>query len=672
MAQEKTKKPKRISEQIVSRSVSTVIAVFTLVMVIVILAVLTVVNSANKTELTLQSKAASYQIADFFNQYIKVAEQLALNSQVEDILVNTKADERMDEDKTYTTVLEYLAEVDDSDDNTLATWTADIDSSMLIMSDGYVSEKGWDIKSRPWYTAAETKSTIITEPYVDVSTGQSVLSIATPVYKDGSVVGIAGIDIVMDKITEIGQSHKIGDGGFIMIFSKSGILMYHPITEWVQKNVTEVDISSNLADAVINEEEQFMKYSASGVNKYGYVTEIGETGFMVVSNLPINEYYSSLIAIVVVLLIVAVGGIVVVVIAMKRVAIKIARPIMDLNETAQKLAEGNLNVSLEINSDDEIGELGHSINATVIRLKEYINYIDEISEVLDRIASGKLAVSLKYDYVGDFQKVKVALLNISSTMREVMEGINSSSSQVSAGADELARASQSLAESSSNQAAAVEELVATSTMVVEQVEQNMLQSKESASKTQEVTNMILANEQRMNTMLDAMQKIEDTSKQVVTIIQTIEEIASQTNLLALNASIEAARAGDVGRGFAVVANEIGGLADASAEAVNTTRNLIGVSLDEIKKGTSLAKEVADALLASVEAVESANTMIQQTNENTILQAQNMEQIKKGVEDISAAVNDTSSMAEESSATSEELAAQALTLSGLVQRFDLSK
>lgn len=672
MAQEKTKKPKRVSEQIVRSSVTTVSAIFVAVILVVILAVLNVVNEANKEELTIQSKAASYQIGDFLDQYIRVSEALSVNPQIIELLSDTKSNERMENKSEYKTVYENLKSVAEVDSNTQATWVADIDSSEVIQSDGFISEVGWDITSRLWYEVTKTGEYMITEPYTDVSTGKLILTVATPVYDNGTIVGVTGIDITMDRMKELASAYTIGDNGFVMLFSKAGMIIYHPTDDWIQKNITEVDISSDLADAVIDEKEQFMKYSALGVSKYGYVTEIGETGFMIVSNLPLTEYYSSIFTIVGILVCVAIAGIVVLLFAMKKVAFKIAKPIMELNETAQQLAEGNLNVTLEVKTDDEIGELGHSINATVKRLKEYINYIDEISEVLDRISDGKLAINLKYDYVGEFQKVKVALLNISATMREVMEGINSSSSQVSSGADELARSSQSLAESSSNQAAAVEELVATSTMVAEAVEQNKIQSEESAKKTQEVTDMILTNEHRMNTMLEAMQKIEDTSKQVVTIIKTIEEIASQTNLLALNASIEAARAGDVGKGFAVVANEIGSLADASAEAVNTTRNLISVSLDEIQKGTDLAKEVADALIESVEAVEAANKMIQQTNENAIIQAQNMEQIKKGVEDISGAVNDTSAMAEESSATSEELAAQALTLSGLVQRFDLSR
>ena len=177
---------------------------------------------------------------------------------------------------------------------------------------------------------------------------------------------------------------------------------------------------------------------------------------------------------------------------------------------------------------------------------------------------------------------------------------------------------------------------------------------------------------QMNRMMEAMNKIQETSREVVGIIKTIEEIADQTNLLALNAAIEAARAGEAGRGFAVVAGEIGNLAEQSAKAVNVTRDMIGVSLEEIEKGNSLAEEVLDSLKDSVKAIERVNGMIQKTSENAVYQAASMEQIKDGIEEISQAVQDNSATAQESSATSEELAAQATTLNEMVQRFELNR
>ena len=175
---------------------------------------------------------------------------------------------------------------------------------------------------------------------------------------------------------------------------------------------------------------------------------------------------------------------------------------------------------------------------------------------------------------------------------------------------------------------------------------------------------------QMAQMREAMDKIQESSKQVVGVIKAIKDIASQTNLLSLNASIEAARAGEAGKGFAVVAGEIGGLADESADAVNTTRNLINVSLDEIEKGNTIVNDVIASLDNAVERVRIANGLIQETAQVADVQMKSIDQIRDGIRDMSQVVSDNSAMAEETSATSEELAAQSVTLNELVQKFEL--
>ena len=118
------------------------------------------------------------------------------------------------------------------------------------------------------------------------------------------------------------------------------------------------------------------------------------------------------------------------------------------------------------------------------------------------------------------------------------------------------------------------------------------------------------------------------------------------------------------------ADEIGKLAQESSKAANMTRELIGVSMEEINKGNQIADHVMDSLKTAVDAVDNVNGMIQKTAGNAADQAQSMEQIRVGIEEISQGVQDNSAIAEESSATSEELASQATLLNELVQHFEL--
>ena len=327
-------------------------------------------------------------------------------------------------------------------------------------------------------------------------------------------------------------------------------------------------------------------------------------------------------------------------------------------------------MDLSITCENEIGELGESFQKTVNRLKEYIVYIDETAEVLAQIAGGRLKIQLKNDYAGEFQKIKTALLNISGSMNQVMLGINESSERVSVGANELASASQVLAEGAEVQAASIEQLAATTNTVADRVESSRREAEASAKATAQAASMIEQNQEKMKLMMDAMSKIRETSRQVVGIIQTIEEIASQTNLLSLNASIEAARAGDAGRGFAVVADEIGKLALESSKAANTTRELIEISMEEINRGNSIASGAMDSLRESVNSVDYVNGMIQETAENAAIQAENMKQLRKRIDEINHGIQDNSAASQETSATSEELASQAELLNKMVQKFEL--
>ena len=375
---------------------------------------------------------------------------------------------------------------------------------------------------------------------------------------------------------------------------------------------------------------------------------------------------------IVILLIIFIIGIILIAVNIKKSAANLTKPILELNSIAQQLAAGDLDVHLHIESEDEIGELGQSIGKTVSRLKEYIVYIDETAEVLTQIADGKLSIQLKNDYIGEFQKIKDALINISDSMNSVMEGINETSERVSVGATELASASQMIAEGAEMQAASVQQIAATTNTIADHVENSHRDAELAADQTNRVTDMIEQNQEKMTIMMEAMNEIRQTSQKVVGIIQTIEDIASQTNLLSLNASIEAARAGEAGKGFAVVADEIGKLALESSKAASTTKNLIEISMEEINKGNTIADSAMGALRESVSAVGNVNAMIKKTAENAAVQAESMEQLRAGIDEIARAIQDNSAASQETSATSEELASHADVLNKMVQKFELQR
>lgn len=675
--EKKTKKQKNgnkkgIQFQIQSKIGASIIVVMALVTVLVVSVVYNLLIKANNLELQQDSEAVSLQVEKYFTPFERMTQQLAIDPDVQKILTTTKAGERMTNNAEYPAVLAKMVAVAGLDtENIEGVFVADLDSSASITSAGSISGEDYDVTTRAWYDCTKTGKTMLTKMYVAASTGKNILSAVTPVFdENGTVVGVAGIDVGMDTITNMMADYTIGASGYTMLLADDGTFVYHPDSSLLDSAIQDMNISDSVTSAISNQETQLLTYKVSGESKHGYIMPIGSTGFIALSCIPNGQYYSSLVTAVILLLIVIIGGIAFILVLITRLSGKIVKPLVQLNDAAMELAKGNLDVTIDAQSDDEVGELAKSIEKTVTRLKEYIDYIDEISDVLAKMADGKLAIQLKYAYVGEFQKVKDALNHISDSMTEVMTSIVEGANQVSVGSDDLANAAQGMAENTETQATAVDELLSTATTVAEQVKENRDNSEKSAAYTNEVADVMEASKTQMAQMREAMDKIQDSSKQVVGVIKAIEDIASQTNLLSLNASIEAARAGEAGKGFAVVAGEIGGLANESANAVNTTRDLINVSLDEIEKGNVIVNDVIASLDEAVERVRVANGMIQDTAKMADTQMKGIDQIRDGIKEISQVVQDNSAMAEETSATSEELAAQSVTLNDLVQRFEL--
>ncbi len=665
---------KRIADEILRQIGGSVILVFLLIAAVAICMVAWLSISARKTELIQESRATANQLTGFLEQYTKSVEQLAANPEIKQVMRETKAGGNISQAAQKEAVLNNLANIAASDsDNVMAVWISDLDASSFLQSDGLTNEEDWDITGRSWYSCIETKQTILTEPYVDSTNGKMVLSAAAPVYDDvtGDILGAVGMDITLDQMTKLMSEYKIGRKGYILLLSGDGMIVYHPQNDMIQQNIKDINISENAVKAAASSKNVFLRFKTDGTPKYGFLQHAGDTGYIVLSSLPSSEYYATLFAMVLALILIFAGGIALIAFSIRKSSASLTRPIMDLNHTAQQLAAGDLDVTLHITSQDEIGELGQSIQKTVSRLKEYIVYIDETAEVLSQVADGNLNISLKNDYAGEFQKIKTALLNISDSMNQVMVGINESSQHVSVGASELASASQILAEGAEQQAASIEQLTATTATVAEQVDNSRREAEASAKATEQAAAVIEENQEKMKQMMNAMDKIHETSQQVVGIIQTIEDIASQTNLLSLNASIEAARAGEAGKGFAVVADEIGKLALESSEAANTTKELIGISMEEIRKGNAIADSAMESLKESVSAIGNVNKMIKETADSAVAQAENMNQLRMGIEEIAHGIQDNSAASQETSATSQELASQAEMLNQMVQKFELS-
>ena len=244
----------------------------------------------------------------------------------------------------------------------------------------------------------------------------------------------------------------------------------------------------------------------------------------------------------------------------------IVKPIRELKDVAEHLSHGELHEKVTYQSEDEIGELANQFRNMEDTLQKIVG---DLQNILKEFAQGNYTVhsSCKEAYVGEFETVMEELVstiqNVSSTLCLIKE----SSNQVAAGSEQLAISSQDLAKGATDQSIAVDNLVENVSKVTEQVVANSKSTDIVHDRAKSVGMEANVSQNKMRELMEAMERISTTSKELERVITEIDGIASQTNLLSLNASIEAARAGEAGKGFAVVAEQIANLAKQSAENV---------------------------------------------------------------------------------------------------------
>ena len=350
----------------------------------------------------------------------------------------------------------------------------------------------------------------------------------------------------------------------------------------------------------------------------------------------------------------------------------IAVPLGALSDRFTTFAKGNLTDPFPIvDTHDEVADIIQTAN----EMKETLNIvIADCGKHLADMASGNF--DIKSDcpevYQGEFEKLLLAMRDMKNQMIVTLRSIEDASSQVSAGSTNLAEASQSLAEGATEQAGAVEELQATITSITENIEKAADQAHESYVQAKQYADEADNSRAQMTAMVDAMTRINETSKNIENIISEIEDIASQTNLLSLNAAIEAARAGEAGKGFAVVAGQIRSLSEQSAKAAVDTRQLIESAIAVSNEGNEAAERVSTSIEKVINGMKEVADSSQKLSEIAEEQAKAMEQAEAGINQISDVVQSNSANAEETSATSEELSAQAETMNELISKFILEK
>ncbi len=363
------------------------------------------------------------------------------------------------------------------------------------------------------------------------------------------------------------------------------------------------------------------------------------------------------------------GGWLVMVSGLNTLLDAVATPIDECSVVLREFSEGNLQVSVKGDYKGSFLRIKNDLNATIASLASYIL---EIKNVLNQLSDNNFNLKIEREYIGDFSEIKEAINRIIDRLNDVLWDINTATVQVSSGAKQISDSSMGLAHGATEQSESVHRLSTTIEAINHKAKANANSAKSANALSDTTKQNAQFGNREMGAMLQSMNDIKLSSRNISSIIRVIDDIAFQTNLLAINAAIEAARAGTHGKGFATVADEVRSLATRSQDAARETTALIEDSIAKVEDGTRIAKETAESLNKIVDNIEEVSAIVGQISASCLEQENAVEQVGIGLMQISQVVQANTATSEETAAASEELSSQSETLKTMVESFRLRK
>lgn len=339
----------------------------------------------------------------------------------------------------------------------------------------------------------------------------------------------------------------------------------------------------------------------------------------------------------------------------------IERSVSQLSNAAKEIALGHVDIELVKYNNDEFGDLVDQYNKVIDNIKYQ-------SKIAEEVSNGNLTINVvpksAEDVLGNSLK-KLVYDNLNALSK-----ISEAGTQVTLSSAQVAGASQALAQGSTEQASAIEEITASIDEIADKTRNNAEQANSAAGLVARAIEDVKNGNMQMHEMVTAMEDINRASESISKIIKTIDDIAFQTNILALNAAVEAARAGEAGKGFAVVAEEVRSLAAKSAEAASETAELIEDSIGKVNAGSKIADDTAKALEAITHVVQESEGIINGIAESSNYQATAVAQIEQAISQVSQVVQNNSATSQECASASEELSNQAARMRELLSIYNL--
>jgi len=449
--------------------------------------------------------------------------------------------------------------------------------------------EGYDPTARGWYKLAQSEGkTVVTDPYMDVLIGGMCITVASPIYHDGELIGVVGADVTLDTINSVMDSIPTDGGQYGFLVDSSGNYIIHENQAFLPGDEEAVSVSSQmsslskLVSTPGSEVVQAKDYD--GEKNYFVSSSISRSGWVLGLARPVAKVNATTTRMLITTVVIVLAAIAAAAVIMTALINTLLAPMESMKSFIREKIIGEENCKP---CRDEVGEINYLIGEMEERFINTIRHTRNESTQIQSKMSGTNA---------QIEDINNNISTISATMQETganvdmqtesIRNINAESTEVNGTVDKLIRQTEDMRDRTQEITDRVEAMVP-----------EVLRNKEHAVSVTKESQKKLA------------QAIEEAKviDQIVSVTDAISGIANQTNLLALNASIEAARAGDAGRGFAVVADEINGLANTTKSEIDKVNALTLKVTESVRalsnESNGILKFLNDVVLGDYESME---------------------------------------------------------------------